>query len=241
MCYPIAVDYFMFITNTVLARYKLIYPIVFLFLFELNLEKTNLVHSASINGAMLNKNSFDDLFADLQFNVAQKKPLPSRKKLAHNKIIADLVVNLKPEILNDLLSRHGGRILYEQDAKMDLDPNSLFIMEEIPDKKLTPLPDSLNMIENEQFSTTSFYMNSSSSALSIITEEAVRTSEQISQSQTILSTTPTDPSVTSTTTATTTKSVSYPNNPQFVECINSCGTDHDCVRTKCLLDSTYFG
>ena len=30
-------------------------------------------------------------------------------------------------------------------------------------------------------------------------------------------------------------------NPQFLECITSCGTDHDCVRTKCLLDSTYFG
>lgn len=30
-------------------------------------------------------------------------------------------------------------------------------------------------------------------------------------------------------------------NPQFLACINACGTDHDCVREKCLLDSTYFG
>ncbi|CAF0823498.1 unnamed protein product [Brachionus calyciflorus] len=43
------------------------------------------------------------------------------------------------------------------------------------------------------------------------------------------------------TTTTTSKTISYPDNPQFVECINSCGTDHDCVRTKCLSDSTYFG
>ena len=30
-------------------------------------------------------------------------------------------------------------------------------------------------------------------------------------------------------------------NPQFVECVNACGIDHDCVRTKCVIDSTYFG
>ena len=32
-----------------------------------------------------------------------------------------------------------------------------------------------------------------------------------------------------------------PQNPQFLECINACGTDHECVRNKCLMDSTYFG
>jgi hypothetical protein len=30
-------------------------------------------------------------------------------------------------------------------------------------------------------------------------------------------------------------------NPQFIACMESCNTDHECVRTQCLLDSTYIG
>lgn len=147
---------------------------------------------------------------------------------------------MNSSIFNDQ-EAHGGRILFEQDDKMDMDANSLFIKEELVDNKQESLSDSFNMIENVQISTTNFYTYTSSSESDTV-EESRQKNEEIHQNETIyMSTIPTDPSIITTSTPTTTKSISYPNNPQFVECINSCGTDHDCVRTKCLSDSTYFG
>ena len=33
----------------------------------------------------------------------------------------------------------------------------------------------------------------------------------------------------------------HKDNPQFMQCVNTCGSDHECIRQRCLLDSTYFG
>lgn len=189
----------------------------------------------------------NDLFAEIELNIDQKNNLI--KNFTNNQIIADLVLNFKPDFLDQLnnnsvlndLEANGGRILYEQNDKMDLDAHSLFIKEQIVNSKQDSLSDSSNKIEDVQMLTTSYYTHRSSSELNR-SDENRQKNEETHQNETIYtSTIPTDPSIISTSTPTTTKSVSYPNNPQFVECINSCGTDHDCVRTKCLSDSTYFG